>query len=71
MKFLLFDGNVVVFVNNMISICIFWLFCYFLLTSIHFPLSVRAVLRVMYAFGNTILVGNTIRAYIPPGPGRP
>ena len=23
----------------------------------------RAVLRVMYAFGNTILVGNTIRAY--------
>ena len=60
MKFLLFDGNVVVFVNNMISICIF---CFFLLTSINFPLSVRAVLRVMYAFGNTILFGNTIRAY--------
>ena len=57
MKFLLFDdliidGNVVVFVNNMISICIFWLF-WFLLTSINFPLSVRAVLRVMYAFGDT------------------
>ena len=35
----------------------------FLLTSIHFPLSVRTVLCVMYAFGNTILVGNTIHAY--------
>ena len=64
MKCLLFDGNVVVFVNNMISIFAFsGYFVDFLLTSIHFPLSVRAVLRVMYAFGNTILFGNTIRAY--------
>ena len=35
----------------------------FLLTSIHFSLCVRTVLHVMYAFGNTILFGNTIRPY--------
>ena len=41
----------------------------FLLTSIHFPISVRTVLRVLYAFGNRILFGNRMRAYTSLAPG--